>query len=207
MKTLIFSILVFLSSMAFAAQYKYNELVIKDYDEMSKVVNSRVTTARKLSRTSEEGDDDERTAVEHLREALKLIFSRPNSDNMVAKLTPEVRRELIGFSAFEDTIASLAKEGIDALDNKHLSKNSRATYLFLLENLMSEIRPEVESNGNDALRKAVEKIRDAKIKVSKDVQVERSMGSMFQPFDPSGEAKKILETADKAKKKEDKAKK
>lgn len=177
--------------------YKYSELVIRDYDEMSKVVTRHVKAARKM--TSGENEDESGAQAE-LREALKLIFSRPNSDNMVAKLTPEVRRELVGMNVYESTIHSLTKEGIAALNDDNLPVVTQATYLFMLENILSEIKPEAQNNND--LRTSIEMIKEAKIKLSDEVKRDRKMRSMYPPFDPSEEARKALDGIKRARDKE-----
>lgn len=206
MNKIIYAFLFALSLNATAHTYKYSELQIRDYDEMSSVVTKHVKAARKMS-SGDNGDDQ--GAQEELREALKLIFSRPNSDNMVAKLTPEVRRELVGMNMYESTIRSLTKEGIDAMKEEDMPVAKQATYLFMIENILSEIKP--ESQNNAELRTSIEMIREAKIKLNDDVKKDRKMRSMYPPFDPSEEAGKALDaikkTQDKEKSKEKESKK
>lgn len=202
MKTLIAWTLVMVSAPATAANYKYNELMIKDYDEMLEMVQSM---AEKAKEAGGEDGGNEAEAIEHLREALKLIFSRPNSDNMIAKLVPEVRRELIGFNAFEDSLSSLASEAITAVKDKKGAVSVQSTSLFILENLLSEIAP--EAGYNKDMRKIIERIRDADLEISKDVQKDRKIRGMFTTKNPSELAKKILEPIEKAEKDKKKKKK
>ena len=196
MKTLIYTLLVLFSVAGNAAMFKYNELMIKDYDEMLKMVQGKVREARA------QGEGNDAAAIEHLREALKLIYSRPNSDNMIAKLMPEVRRELVGYSAFEDSISSLAAEAIEVAKNKKASVNSQATSLFMLENILAEIRP--EAANNDDLRRVIERVKDAKIKIDSEVMKDMKLRGMYSAKNPSDLAKDILKTLPK---KEEKKKK
>ena len=173
-----------------AAQFKYNELMIKDYDEMSNMVQAHVKKARSVgSNTSDENVND-KEAINHLREALKLIFSRPNSDNMIAKLIPDIRRELGGYGAFEDTVSGLAAEQLGIVKNDKSPGSQQATAIFFLENLLSEIRPEIGINEN--LRRVAERIKDAKVKVSDDVKRDMKLRGMFKTMDPSKLAADIL---------------
>lgn len=201
MKKIIISALLAFAFSTHAATYKYSELVVKDYDEMLFEVLKHVKAARQMVIKEDESEEDTDGAKAELREALKFIFSRPNSDNMVAKLTPEVRRELVNLNAYEDTIMSLAKEAVAALKTDNLPAITRATYLFLLENLLGEIAPEV---SNEDLRSSIEFIRDAKIKISPDVRRERKLRGMYTDASPSDEAKRILEKFKKQKIKESK---
>src|SRR5476649_1745640 len=90
MKTWIMLFTVVFSAGASAHNYKYSDLVIRDYDEMNSQVQLRIKKARQLTKPGEESADDH-DAIEELRDAMKLVFSRPNSDNMVAKLMPDLR--------------------------------------------------------------------------------------------------------------------
>jgi hypothetical protein len=202
MKTLIkvwISLLIVTSATAAqAATYKYNDLIIKDYDEMNAQVQSRIKKARAASQhDGDEANDHE--AIEILRDALKLIFSRPNSDNMVSKLTPEVRRELTGFSAYEDSISSLVAEELAVVKNDGNTVSQRSTALFVLENILSEIRPEAANNPD--VKRIIQRIADGKIKVAEDVAMDRKMRSMYKTQNPSDEAKEILKKLEPPKKK------
>ena len=207
MKNLILIMTIVATPLSQAAQYKYNELVVKDYDEMASQVQKHLKSARKMGKKSdaaeEESDDSERQgAVEELREALKLIFSRPNSDNMVAKLTPEIRRELGGYNSYEKTIMSLTNEALGAVNSDQLNLISKATYLFMLENIISEIGPESQTNKD--LRAALVKIKNSKVKISDEVKKERKLRSMYPEFNPSEEANKVLLKIDKLNKEDEK---
>ena len=109
---------------------------------------------------------------------------------MVAKLTPDVRRELSGFSAFEDTISSLTAESLGIADDKNATVSQRATALFILDNILSEIRPEVA--GNEDIRRVIQRIADAHIKIADDVKTDLKLRSMFKTKNPTEFAQEIL---------------
>lgn len=181
----------------FGPNYKYNELMIKDYDEMLKMVQGMADKAK--AATSKEDTGGEGEAVEWYGRALKLIFSRPDSDNMVAKLVNEVRRDLQGFNAYEDSIAGLADEALRNAADDALPVSVQSTALVILENILSEIRPSVES-GNPDTRRIVQRIRDAKLHLSSDVKKDRRMRGMFLTKNPSDEARSLLRSLDAKKK-------
>ncbi len=191
-----FIFLVFSGSL-FAETYSYRSLIIKDYDEMRQMVLTRIKKAKVLSDGT--GDDSEKDAgaLEHLRDAMKLILSRPDNDNMVAKLTPEVKRELAGFSAYADTISSLAAESLGLVKNKNTTVTQQSTALFILENIIREVRPEAATNPD--LRAVLERIVDADVSIPEDVVKDRKMNSMYATVNPSAEARKILRALPKAK--------
>jgi hypothetical protein len=186
-----------------AANYKYNELLIKDYDEMLAMVQSFAKKARDAAGEDESGGHDAE-AIEQLREALKLIYSRPDSDNMVAKLVAEVRRDLIGYSAFEDSISSIAAEALENVQNKNAAVSTQSTSLFILENILGQIHPEIA--GNPDLRRVTERIRDAKLKVTDDVIKDRKLRGMFKTRNPSEIATDMLKKFEEEEKKKKKKK-
>lgn len=199
MNTLILTAALILTSFsAQAANYKYSELGIKDYDEMNQMVQERVKKARELGNADDEESVDDRQAIEILRDAMKLVLSRPNNDNMVAKLLPEIRRDLSGYSSYEDTLSSVVSEAIDTLKSTRASTSQRATSLFILENGLSEVRPEMLNNAD--LRRIVERVRDAKIEVPKEVVKELKLGGMWEAHNPSKQASEIIKKDPKAKK-------
>ncbi len=202
MKISLLALLLAFTWSAIAENYKYNELIIKDYDEMQEMVRHFVDRARDAA--GEDGTSNEDEAVGYLREALKLIFSRPNSDNMVAKLVPEVRRVLLGFNAYEREIGSLVNEAIGVLKKKNVATSVQSTSLFILDNILAEIRPEAENNA--MLREVIARVRDAKLRIPKDVIKERQ-NRMFSTQNPSDLAKEILKTIEKREKAAKKAKK
>src|SRR5689334_3957682 len=119
-----------LSLQLFAAQFKYNELMLKDYDEMLQMVNGKLKKARSVGSNSSDDNVNDQEAVEHLREAVKLILSRPDSDNMVAKLIPEVRKELSGYNAFEDVLSGITAEAVAVVKDEKAANQAQATGIF-----------------------------------------------------------------------------
>ncbi len=176
--------------------FKYNELMIKDYDEMLHMVQGLLEKARAVGSNSSDENVDDEQAIEHLREAMKLIYSRPNSDNMIAKLNPEIRRELVGYNAYEKTINSLTLEALGVAMNENAASSQRATAFFMLENILGEIRPEVSNNAG--LRKAVETVKKAELEIPDDVRKDMKLRGMFKTRNPSELAAEVLKSAPKA---------
>lgn len=167
--------------------------MIKDYDEMNKIVRRQVLAAQKEFENGDEGTDIRSSAgLLELKKGLRVVLSRPNSDNMVAKLVPELRRELLAYDAYTPMMNELAKDGIRAFDPKMgMATVTLSTYAFMLENLMSEIQAEARENME--VRGIIQMIADANLRMPEDVIRERKMAGMFRSVSPSDLAKKILE--------------
>jgi hypothetical protein len=169
----------------YAAEYLYSKLQMKSYDEMVTEVKARVQKAERV------GQDDTDEAKKILRDSLVLIFSRPNRDNMVSQLTPIVRTPLKNLDSYEDTISDIASDAVTQLKGKKSSAVSRATQMIVLENIMSEMKPDVQSNAT--VKAIFTTIRDAKISVPDDVKNELRMRSALKPMaSPSDVAAKVL---------------
>jgi hypothetical protein len=169
----------------------YRDLIIKDYDEMLAMVKKHTVAAHKIVINSENNPDWEHDAKLELLHAERLILSRPDSDNMASKLAFEVRREISSFGSYDDLLEILTKESIQAFNpDMRLPTVEQTTYLFILENLMAEMKPNVSEDTHG--RQMLEEIRDAKIQVPHDVMRERKLQGMFLTDSPSEEAHRIL---------------
>lgn len=202
MKQLAIIVAVLLSFPAAAKFYKYRDLQVTEEDDLMKVVNSQIRKARAAGsqnqdEADQEGDHKDSEATEYLREAMRYALSRPNrSDKLLDVMFMPVRRELLEFHAFEDTLVGLVDEALTGYKNDKIPVIYRATFIFVLENSLSEMRPELESKPE--FKRATEKIRDAKIKIEGDVKKELLMTSMYQIPSPSDTAKRILESPRKS---------
>lgn len=188
----IFAMMVLVIPAQSLARFKYTELQLKDFDEMSNQIQDRIKKSQRLLRAgSDEGEPNEE-AVELLRQALLFALSRPNPDNLLSKILPELRKELSQLQLFESSIQTIVTNAISGLKNDKLPSVYRSTSLFVLENVLSEFRPEAREKAS--FRKIFESIRDAKIEIPKEVSKELKMKSMISVESPSEKANRILKT-------------
>ena len=161
--------------------FNYSQLVTKDLDEMNQMVNDKI----KESKKAYSGKNVP------LKEALQAVYSRPNDDDMIDKVVAPLRTNLDEIDAWEKTVSQLTDEAVNALKHtKPFKPVIQVTYAVFLENLLSEIKPYIKSNGYE--RKIVERIRDAHIEITKEAQNERSVRMMKHTDSPSDIADKIL---------------
>ncbi|NCN40811.1 hypothetical protein GW916_06120 [bacterium] len=169
----------------------YRELMLKDLEELQREIRKSVRFAKQDFAAADEDPDAEASGFRNLKKALRLIFSRPDAENYVAKLVPEVRRELSIYRAYYSMVDELAEEGLRAFDpSLGVNTVTLATYTFMLENLIGEIQ--AEAKRQPELRKTIEKIANADLKVPQDVVQERKLSGMFLSESPSELAKRIL---------------
>lgn len=188
--TLIIAALTVLS--ANANNLSYKKLGLKDYDEIQKILTPHYEVVRTIKNSNDESLDSK--AVEHLRQALLVILTRPNSDNMVSKLYPKAEKELRSLNAYHDTIASIASEAINTLQSKDIRTDSRTSALFILNNLLSEMKP--RAKDSEDVIKVLYKIKDSKIEASKDIKRALRKRMMSTPLKPWKIAEKILKSVE-----------
>ncbi|MGZ3772402.1 MAG: hypothetical protein ACXVCY_01630 [Pseudobdellovibrionaceae bacterium] len=161
--------------------FNYSQLAVQGLDQINKMVNDKV----KESKRSGSGK------VVPLKEALQAVYSRPNEDDMIEKVIAPLRSNLDELDSWEKTVSQLTDEAIDALKNPRAFKPVvQVTYVIFLENLLAEIKPYLKNEGFE--RKIAERIRDAKIEVSKEAMNERRLRTMKSTVSPSDLATKIL---------------
>lgn len=168
--------------------------MMKSADQMSEMVRKKIKYAQDIQ-SKQEVDDDvgiqtEPEAVDSLEDALRITLSRPDQDGSRANLFSRLRRELTDLNAFDQVLKNLAAEGISALKDERLSVKLQATYIVLLENLMAELKPEM--NTYPTFKRIIEDIRDADLEVSDRLKNQAMMRSMSRPISPSETAAKIL---------------
>lgn len=167
--------------------YTYNELAVKDIEQMSKLVNGKIVTSKSAEKP-----------IEPLKDALLAIFARPNSDNLISKLLTNVKNELDNYDGYETSLTELVDEAITGISDKKNDSKVQATYWIFLENLLAEFKPKV----SEPFEKSIfEKIRDAKIKIPKEALAERRLTVMSVKDSPSDLALKILSELEESQKK------
>ncbi len=135
--------------------------------------------------------------VQSLTEALQAVYSRPNDDAMVEKVTPPLRSELDETEQWETAVDVLVQEAIGALKNpKAFKPVVQNTYAVFLENIVADFKPFAEKDGHK--RKVIQKIRDAKIEMTKEALNERKLRDMKNHRSPSELAAQVMDSALKA---------
>lgn len=164
--------------------YNYSQLALKDLDQM----NALVVSAIKDSKKSANGK------VVPLKEALQAVYSRPNDDGMVEKVIAPLRTELDEQEAWEKVLNQLTVEAVDALKHpKAFKPVVQVTYQVFLENLLADMKPYLGKAGFE--RSLAEKIRDAKVDMTKEASSERKLRMMKTAVSPSEVAADLLKAA------------
>ena len=99
--------------------YTYNQLTVKDLDQMSALVKNKINE----SKAADAGK------IVPIKEGLQAVFSRPNSDDMIDKVSSPLRTILDQEDATEKVFGDLVTEALNALINtKNFKKEVQVTY-------------------------------------------------------------------------------
>jgi hypothetical protein len=164
--------------------YNYPQLLPMDLDQMNHLVKKKVAEYKK----------DGSTQI--LKEAVQAVYSRPNDDGMIEKIIVPLRNELDENDNWEPVMESLVQEAIGAMKNpKAFKPVVLNTYAVFLENVIADYKPFAEKPGHE--RKMIEKIRDAKIELTKAEEDERKLRTMSNHKSPSEIATSVMEDVKK----------
>lgn len=157
------------------------------------MVKKKMQAAENAQAAAQTNDDEgivaEPEAIEALTSAMRLTLSRPDQDGTRDVLFARLRRELIDLNSLDQVLQGLADEALNG-SRDHNPPKVQATYITVLENLMAEIKPEV--NRNENMKKIIESIRDANLKVSEEAQGQQRLHTMKRLVSPSETAGKIV---------------
>lgn len=178
-------------------EYDSNQLRMKNSEEFAKIVKRKIKLATNIQSRQkldfENGLIAEPEAIAFLTDGLRIVFSRPDQDESVDDLYGTIRHELQDLNSFPDVVRTLVDESVRALKDDETPVQEQGTYLTILNNLISETKPELRI-GNE-LYKSLESIRDAKLKVSDKLKNQMFLRSMSSPVSPSETAKIALKDA------------
>lgn len=178
--------LLFVSPQVYSQNYDYLELTSADLEVRTQEVNRRVKEAQALI---VRGDDQRANRL--LKNTLVYIFARPDRDHQVSRLVPLVRLEMRGLDAFESSLYEIAQASINTINSGSSSPRQQATAYFILENLMSELKPNALRNPD--INKVFSLIRDSEINFNSQMRNEMKVNAMVSsPRDFSSVAEEII---------------
>ncbi len=191
---------VFLCSVSWG-NYTYENLKIKDYEQMRKIVNSYIQKTQKTTSNQSENKEsdaiDPDEALSKLKVGLKILFMRPDTDGLRSSLLSPLETEINTYKPFIDVLAEVVKEALPVLKNKKKSPLFQANALYIVENSISHARGVLKPEADVIFLD----IKTSKIKLSeKLINHLRLNEGRGQTASPSHIAKKILKERRKERK-------
>lgn len=168
-------------------EFTYSQLQMRDLDAIRILVSKRLGEGDRII-TRDPGEVDE--AIFHYQKALRVLFSRPDQDDARSLLFGEIRKRLSEVHGTDRVLQELTDEAIAAIRSSEAKPLEKATYVYVLENLMAEIRPDLSSNAN--YRDLLVQIRDARLVLSPEVRKSNFIQSLNPLISPSKTAEAML---------------
>jgi len=189
-----FSWLLFVCTLSWG-NYNYQELKVKDYEQMRKIINSYILKTQGIAsdqtqkRSQSDIDPDE--ILLELKQALKVVFMRPDTDGLRNSLVLILEPEINIYKPFIEVLGDVVKEeAIPIFKNKKSSVISQAGALYILENAISYSKgyqkPEADKVFK-VIKKAKIKIKDALIQ---HLRLEEGRGQTASPSHVAGQSLK-----------------
>lgn len=204
LQRLILLLLIPLYSMA-ELKFPSDRLKVMDIETLQRIVTTNLNGAqRALGDGLESGDDfvdaKESTYTREdgsrlIRESLELIFARPEQDHASSVIYSSVEAVAVEYGGILPFLEEITQNAIATLDQSGKSSTllrDQNTYIYILNNMMAEIKPIVLSEDGVKFRKLVEKIRDEDIEFSDALKSYRVLNSMSNITNPSKVAEQII---------------
>lgn len=167
--------LLLISTSAWARlEYVASELLLKNSEQFYSIVRKKIKKAQDIQAKQDPliNDDGQLVpdieSVSILRDAMRITLSRPDQDGARPKIFNQVRQDLNEINSLNKVLNDITDEGLAALKAKEIGIKQEETYVLILDNLLAEIKPEVNTNTN--FKSIVEKIKNANIVLSQKMK-------------------------------------
>lgn len=190
-------------------KYPSDRLKVMDIETLQRIVAQNLNSAQKAMHQGSEPEmdtgnfsdgesekdysaDDGRTLI---KESLELIFAKPEQNHATSVIYSNVEGVAIEYGGILGFLEEITSQALNILDQSGSDKalvRDQNSYVYILNNMMSEIKPLVESKEGKDYRKLVEKIRDADISFSDSLKSYRILNSMSNITNPSEVAETIV---------------
>ena len=194
MRTFILILLFLLSCFSFG-EYNYRQLILKEYEDMEKIVNKQIALSRKAAKKDGEAFEG---ALSEIKKALSTVFMHP-TDGTNSTLLSLLRAEVINYTPFWKIIMDITRDSLNIFESSASSTLQLASHLYILENVLSYIqnRSPYQEEFNSILKLIVK----AKIEIPNAVSNHRFMtAGAAKPHSPSLKARTLLKKRLKMKK-------
>ena len=204
MKLITLLLLIPCFSMA-GLKFPSDRLKVMDIETLQRIVETNLSQAQMALNQGAAGEGEFRggTVTELtreegaalIRESLELIFARPEQNNATSAIYSNVEGIAVEYGGVYQFLEEITDQALTTLDKNSREKSllgDQNTYIYILNNMMGEIKPLALSEEGQKYRKLIEKIRDEKINFSDALKSYRMLNSMANITNPSEVAASIV---------------
>lgn len=182
-------------------EYQSDQLKTMDIEQIQTIVY------KKLASISEGGmenaqfinpDDNASASSPHnlLKDSLLIVLAKPDQDTGTSDLVDRILQTTARESSPQALVSEIADQGVRTLKYEAETQKelrTQNTYLYILVNLLGEIRPYVQRENDQNYIKAVKNVRDADLSISSKLKSYRLLNSMDVVENPSEIAEAMLD--------------
>ena len=193
------------------AKYTYpsDRLKIIDVKTLERIINEKLQYAEKALYEKQYGDienDFSESSNEQesysksrghykIKTSLEILFARPKQDQNTSALFSNIQNLVVDYGGIYSFCEAITRKALSVLTED--SSNSSVvrdqnTALYILHNMMQEIKPKAKSPDGRKYRDLIRKIRDSDIEFSDALKSYRLLNSMSPVLNPSKEARTIV---------------
>jgi hypothetical protein len=201
-------VLLFLLPLTSMAELKFpsDRLKVMDIETLQRIVATNLNNAQKaISRDAESEDQFNHEATNEytreegakfIKESLELIFARPEQDNATSVIYSNVEGMAVEYGGIYSFLEEITRDALSILDKSGKDQSllrDQNTYIYILNNMMSEIKPLALSQEGLKFKELITKIRDENIDFSDSLKSYRVLNSMSNITNPSRVAQEIVD--------------
>lgn len=175
--------------------YSFNDLHTKSLSQIKKLLQPSVKEINDQLRSTDQWGGTGNKELDLLAtKALIVALSKPSYDSDTDRLVQWVYQKSRGRIPLVQMLHKITMEVVLNINNKRRSPSERATYFYILENIIRELRPWVSQNP--LALKTLRYIAKSRIRIPKSVHRERYMKALEnRTTSPSEIAQQVLEKA------------
>lgn len=188
--------------------YPSDRLKVMDIETLQRIVNKNLNSAQRalhqgqmpevdgdFSASNEDQDYTKEDGHSLIKQSLELVFAKPEQNHATSVVYSNVEGVAIEYGGVLSYLEEITSDALNILDksgNETALIRDQNTYIYILNNMMGEIKPLVATKEGAAYKKLIEKIRDADIDFSDSLKSYRVLNSMSNITNPSKLAATIV---------------
>ena len=207
MKLIIPTLLIPIACMA-GLKYPSDRLKVMDIETLQRIVNKNLNFAQSALHGGKSPEIDEvydpqaedenynrEDGAGMIKQSLELIFAKPEQNHATSVIYTNVEGVAIEYGGVYSFLDEITNDALNVLDQSGKEKaliRDQNTYVYILNNMMSELKPLIAKEEGQAYKKLITKIRDADIDFSDSLKSYRVLNSMSDITNPSKVAESIV---------------
>lgn len=190
-------------------KFPSDRLKVMDVETLQRIVATNLSNAQKAAADetmNSQGEalyDEQNESSQYsqedgsrmIRESLELIFARPEQNHATSGIYSNVEGIAVSYGGVYSFLEEITNDAIATLDNSGNDKSllrDQNTYVYILNNMMEEIKPLALSKEGKKYKELIIRIRDEDIEFSDALKSYRILNSMSNITNPTKVAEQIV---------------